>query len=53
MPCVWILPTINFEERRKLLTCWCSVPAHPPEGEREPQANEFHFISNHFQWREC
>lgn len=36
------LPNRSFEEIL-VLACWCSVPAHPPEGGREPQTNEPHF----------
>lgn len=46
MPCVWILSVLKKERGFLVLTCLCSVPAHPPEGEREPHYNEFHFTSN-------
>lgn len=46
MLCAWILPKISFDKRREffVLACWCSVPAHPPEGEREQQTTEFHSV---------
>lgn len=51
--CGFYQPPILRERGKKrffVLTCWCSEPALPPEGYREPQANGFDFIWRFSLW---